>query len=190
MLLRLIFQTRLEDLLQQKAKSQRVDDLVRLDRVRGLLRTIFWRRRFLAERAALRQAEVNGTSSIIGLFSLLQLTTGLHTVPAIVFEGTPLTPPFGRPSLSLDTSAISISPTNAWRTPASSPPPVDLLSPRASSVGDHYDYTSSPTRNRLDASPTTGRRASMGDDFVAALGNSEWSKMMEEELANAEDEDQ
>ena len=42
---------RLEDLLQRKARKARLEDIVHLDRVRGLIKTIYWRRRFLKQRA-------------------------------------------------------------------------------------------------------------------------------------------
>lgn len=54
---------RIEDLLQWKAKEQRVNDLVSLDRVRGLLQTIFWRKRFLDHRVAVRAADNTGTQT-------------------------------------------------------------------------------------------------------------------------------
>jgi hypothetical protein len=41
---------RLDDLLMRRAKKERVTDLVNFDRVRGFLRTIYWRRKFLAHR--------------------------------------------------------------------------------------------------------------------------------------------
>nr|XP_019045668.1 high-affinity cell membrane calcium channel [Kwoniella bestiolae CBS 10118]OCF24598.1 high-affinity cell membrane calcium channel [Kwoniella bestiolae CBS 10118] len=53
----------LDDLLVRRAKTERVTDLVNLDRVRGLLRTIYWRRRFLASRDERRRtlnAEAEG----------------------------------------------------------------------------------------------------------------------------------
>lgn len=40
----------------RKQKEQKIEDLVSLEHVRGLLATKYWRRRFLAHRAA-RQAE-------------------------------------------------------------------------------------------------------------------------------------
>ncbi|WWD18487.1 hypothetical protein CI109_102939 [Kwoniella shandongensis] len=79
----------LDDLLVRRAKTERVTDLVNLDRVRGLLRTIYWRRRFLAtrdERKRTLNAEAEG-------------------IPAIVLEPMPVTPPlddqnpFNQPSL-------------------------------------------------------------------------------------------
>ncbi|KAK8858595.1 hypothetical protein IAR55_002824 [Kwoniella newhampshirensis] len=79
----------LDDLLVRRAKTERVTDLVNLDRVRGLLRTIYWRRRFLNSRDERRRtlnAEADG-------------------IPAIVLEPMPATPPsddqnpFNQPSL-------------------------------------------------------------------------------------------
>ena len=70
---------RLNDLLVRRARTERVTDLVNLDRVRGLLRTIYWRRRFLAsrdERSRTLNAEAEG-------------------IPAIVLEPVPATPPQG-----------------------------------------------------------------------------------------------
>ncbi|KAL7424030.1 calcium channel protein [Cryptotrichosporon argae] len=81
----------LDDLLVRRAKTERVTDLVNLDRVRGLLRTIYWRRRFLAARDEKRR------------------TLALHAegIPAIVLEPTPLTPPTlinASPAVSLESA--------------------------------------------------------------------------------------
>lgn len=46
---------RVDELLVRRAKLERVHDLVSLDRVRGLIRTIYWRRRFMAHLEAKRQ---------------------------------------------------------------------------------------------------------------------------------------
>ncbi|WVQ96668.1 hypothetical protein IAU59_003774 [Kwoniella sp. CBS 9459] len=67
----------LDDLLVRRAKTERVTDLVSLDRVRGLLRTIYWRRRFLAGREERRR----------------QLNAESEGIPAIVIEPMPSTPP-------------------------------------------------------------------------------------------------
>jgi hypothetical protein len=50
---------RLDDLLMRRAKKERVTDLVNFDRVRGFLRTIYWRRKFLAHRDEQRRV-LNG----------------------------------------------------------------------------------------------------------------------------------
>jgi hypothetical protein len=47
-----------------------VTDLVNLDRVRGLLRTIVCRRKFLAQQARSRAAEANGTSPMEGVLNV------------------------------------------------------------------------------------------------------------------------
>lgn len=68
---------RLDDLLVRREKTEKVTDLVNLDRVRGLLRTIYWRRRFLARRDERRRT----------------LNAEAEGIPAIVLEPTPATPP-------------------------------------------------------------------------------------------------
>ncbi len=63
-------------MLARREKTERVTDLVNLDRVRGLLRTVYWRRRFLAEsdeRRRILNAEIQG-------------------IPAIVLDPTPASP--------------------------------------------------------------------------------------------------
>ncbi|WVQ72778.1 hypothetical protein IAR50_002338 [Cryptococcus sp. DSM 104548] len=67
----------LDDLLVRRAKNERVMDLVNLDRVRGLLRTIYWRRKFIASRDARKRT----------------LNAEAEGIPAIVLEPTPATPP-------------------------------------------------------------------------------------------------
>ncbi|WWC70741.1 uncharacterized protein I206_104692 [Kwoniella pini CBS 10737] len=71
----------LDDLLVRRAKTERVTDLVNLDRVRGLLRTIYWRRRFLASRDERRRT----------------LNAEAEGIPAIVLEPMPATPPLEEP---------------------------------------------------------------------------------------------
>lgn len=49
----------MEELLHRQARMDTVDDLVSLERIRGLLSTVFWRRRFLQHRAeAARQRAI------------------------------------------------------------------------------------------------------------------------------------
>ena len=71
---------RLDDLLVRREKTDRVTDLVNLDRVRGLLKTIYWRRRFLAYRDERRRT----------------LNAEAMGIPAIVLDPTPSSPPDGR----------------------------------------------------------------------------------------------
>jgi hypothetical protein len=62
-----LMHARLDDLLDRRAKTERVTDLVNLDRVRGLLRTIYCRRRYLRLRDERRRAinEANGIPDIV-----------------------------------------------------------------------------------------------------------------------------
>ena len=69
--------SRLQDLLARREKTDRVTDLVNLDRVRGLLRTVYWRRRFLAARDEKRRT----------------LNVFADGIPAIVLDPTPVSPP-------------------------------------------------------------------------------------------------
>lgn len=50
----------LDELHVRRAKVERVKDLVNLDRVRGQLRTLYWRKRFLAVRKARNQGDEAG----------------------------------------------------------------------------------------------------------------------------------
>lgn len=100
---------RLDDLLARREKTERVTDLVNLDRVRGLLRTIYWRRRFLRsrdERRRILNAEAQG-------------------IPAIVLEPTPATPPMdqddGYPFTDVDISRSPSPPGSRNSTPSPSP---------------------------------------------------------------------
>lgn len=51
---------RLDELLQRQARTRRVEDVVHLDRVRGLLRTIHWRKKFLRHMEELRRKDAEG----------------------------------------------------------------------------------------------------------------------------------
>lgn len=53
-----------DELLIRRARMERVEDLVSLDRVRGLLRTIYWRRRFLRHRQEKRLFEARQSGAV------------------------------------------------------------------------------------------------------------------------------
>lgn len=55
---------RLDELLARKAKMERVQDLVNLDRVRSMLLGIYWRRRYLKTRAERYAQETPGRPDI------------------------------------------------------------------------------------------------------------------------------
>ena len=100
---------RLDDLLARREKTERVTDLVNLDKVRGLLRTIYWRRRFLVSRDERRRT----------------LNAEAHGIPAIVLEPTPLTPPMDNgedyPFSEIDISRSSSPSGSRHSTPSPSP---------------------------------------------------------------------
>ncbi|WRT67795.1 uncharacterized protein IL334_004769 [Kwoniella shivajii] len=115
----------LDDLLVRRAKTERVTDLVNLDRVRGLLRTIYWRRRFLAsrdERKRTLNAEAEG-------------------IPAIVLEPMPATPPLDE----FDRNPFHDSSRN--RSPqrdVSPSPPHSRISSPTQSTDLHHNIASHP----------------------------------------------
>jgi hypothetical protein len=75
---------RVDELLVRRAKLERVHDLVSLDRVRGLIRTIYWRRRFVAHqeerRAKQREAEQRLSHQIPAIY--VDTDTGSNPVYA------------------------------------------------------------------------------------------------------------
>ncbi|ORY24315.1 high-affinity cell membrane calcium channel [Naematelia encephala] len=105
----------LDDLLVRRAKTDRVTDLVNLDRVRGLLRTIYWRRRFLASRDERRRT----------------LNAEAEGIPAIVLEPMPATPPKDG-----DHDAYDHPLAHDMTTP-SPPPPPPILTQDLSSSQSH-----------------------------------------------------
>ncbi|ODO05658.1 hypothetical protein I350_04717 [Cryptococcus amylolentus CBS 6273] len=157
----------LDDLLVRRAKNERVMDLVNLDRVRGLLRTIYWRRKFIASRDARKRT----------------LNAEAEGIPAIVLEPTPATPPgendssFGSSKYNASYSAHakeelgrSPSPPSRGSSPAQSPTayyspshslPVTDLS--MASVPGPRSHPSSPTFHGSAMSmsrPDMGRKLS------------------------------
>ena len=71
---------RLDDLLMRRAKKERVTDLVNFDRVRGFLRTIYWRRKFLAHRDEQRRIlNGHGEGKISRTPSIVAHLTTRHT---------------------------------------------------------------------------------------------------------------
>lgn len=106
----------------RRAKKERVTDLVNFDRVRGFLRTIYWRRKFLAfqdERRRLLNAEAGGTSRSP---SLCRPLTELLGIPAIVLQPTPATPP-------MEDEADPFGDDNRDLAPSPSPPQSPVHSP-------------------------------------------------------------
>jgi hypothetical protein len=75
-----VLMKRLDDLLMRRAKKERVTDLVNFDRVRGFLRTIYWRRKFLAHRDEQRRIlNGHGEGKMFGAPSIVAYLTTRHT---------------------------------------------------------------------------------------------------------------
>jgi hypothetical protein len=139
---------RVDELLVRRAKVERVEDLVNLDRVRGLLRTIYWRRRFLRVHDEKRMLEAHNTG----------------TIPAIVLDGTEAVVGFdknGDPLQGYTASTPSILATVPEQTPPpaypyDTPPRVNtsgLVNPfdvsvSAASSNASYNTALSPTGER------------------------------------------
>jgi len=158
----------LEELLQRKARMARIEDLTNLDRIRGLIRTIYLRKRFLRHRDELRRAETD--------------------VPAIFVQTSDASSPPRSPRLQ------SVSPTpeaghsppgspirDSPRSPMVSTPSSGRLSPKGSPGEISSFFWPSP------GSPT--RDGSQEVDLVAGLGASAWGDLMSEALAEDERHD-
>lgn len=180
----------LEDLLVRRQKTDRVTDLVNLDRVRGLLRTVYWRRRFLKGREELRRtlnAEASG-------------------IPAIVLEPTVTTPPeYVDDPFASTAMPLGLDPSEQWRSPSpllSSPSasprlgpvsPVSISrSPPHSPSLFYADASRSPMLRQIsdssmlssdDAHSVSQRSSEDGvrpDGYLDAMATSVWGDMMRE----------
>lgn len=115
---------RLEDLMLEKAKSERINDLLDLDRIKGLLQMLYWRRLFMLERPATSQ--------------------GRADLPAIVLDDSGTD--------STQTANLSINTSLAGTKLSDRPPESPLLSPR-SATGRSSSRASSPQRRASDDGP-------------------------------------
>ncbi|WVR06351.1 hypothetical protein IAU60_003382 [Kwoniella sp. DSM 27419] len=193
----------LDDLLVRRAKMERVTDLVSFDRVNGLLRTIYWRRRFLALREERRQAAL----------------VDIQGIPTIVLEPTPLTPPLEARTDILDLANPaehrSSSPSSPVSWQASPSPPLDPqggshpLAPgqyfsaspffgrqspalSVSSAGRPAISRQGSSSSMLSSDDAHYRRDSpvdegVAEDYMGDMATSVWGDMMREAVDNAED---
>ena len=122
----------------RRAKTERVTDLVNLDRVRGLLRTIYWRRRFLDSREETRRtlnAEAEGQARLRSPMSTSLTVSG---IPAIVLEPIPATPPLfdgDNPFDQVYDRDLSPSPPSSHRTSPNNSPHARSVSLHSPEVG-------------------------------------------------------
>ncbi|EIW66778.1 hypothetical protein TREMEDRAFT_40774 [Tremella mesenterica DSM 1558] len=172
----------LDDLLIRRAKTDRVTDLVNLERVRGLLRTIWCRKRFLVAREENRRA-LNGEAM---------------GIPAIVLEPTPNTPeeenenPF---DTSIRETLSSPSPVDSRATsPAASPAlrPSPTLHTPGSTHSRYPSFSQNSMRTPLSRQPSDAsmlssedahRRAESVDEphtegYMESMATSVWGDMM------------
>lgn len=122
-----------DDLLIRRAKMERVEDLVNLDRVRGLLRTIYWRRKFVQSRA---------TSLVLGRES--------EGIPAIVLDPTS-TPPDDQLQATMydksEGSGVQVDPLIRVQTPERTGPSASPQTSPLSSPGKAPSESGSPEAN-------------------------------------------
>ncbi|OCF72967.1 high-affinity cell membrane calcium channel [Kwoniella mangroviensis CBS 8886] len=203
----------LDDLLVRRAKTERVTDLVNLGRVRGLLRTIYWRRRFLASRDERRRtlnAEAEGIPAIV--LEPMPATPPLdeidrnpfHNLPGELRETTP-SPPQSRMSsptpspevLSTGTHSHPLSPDLSFNNNASMSRHSPALSV-SSTTGNRPTHQSRPSLGRqtsngsmLSSEDAHYRRESPTEEFIAddyfdSMATSVWGDMMREAVDKEE----
>lgn len=123
--------SRLDDLIARRAKLERIDDLVNLDRVRGLLKTVYWRRRFIQHRDQQKRtlnAEADG-------------------IPAIVLE-----PMGSSPEIDTDDEHSGDRSRRSGESSRSISPPSSPSGKREASASPNLSPAGSPGRRTSDAS--------------------------------------
>ena len=201
---------RLEALQRRKTKMEQVDDLVSLERIRGLLRTMYWRRRFLQHQAEAKRLPLpaivleddggdraNDNDNDDEMPQTKENADNIDTqsddedVDAKRDDnGLPTPRARPRPNLSVDTRAPSKPPAPGKHSPAFTVGSGGLLSPRtptpnANAAGAVYgSQPNSPALSVRSArdSEYASRRPSMSDD-VHGPRSSGWARVTEDEAA-------
>ncbi|KAI0050088.1 hypothetical protein FA95DRAFT_1487881 [Auriscalpium vulgare] len=173
----------LKDLVVRTETNKLVTDLVNLDRVRSLLSTISYRRRFLAERQKVRLAKIG------------------RDLPAIIVDGLPTTPPMStRDITSASRHSVNMSPFSDPETPAMHREFYDTQSIAGSPTArlqrntrrqSDMSMLSTDLGLRYTRDLSTYRDSSMipdddSADVLATMQNSSWGAMM---LEAEEEED-
>lgn len=107
----------LQDLLVRNETNRLVTDLVNLDRVRSLFKTISYRRQFLAHLEKKRAEKYEKGNVIFCSPVIVSLNSCMTDIPSIVVENTPETPPMS--SQDIASAGFESSP-NASPTPRDS----------------------------------------------------------------------
>ena len=188
---------------------EQVDDLVSLERIRGLLRTMYWRRRFLEHQAEAKRPplpaivlEDNGDDAQgvhdnddtdTNASADADVTQSNNDIPDPISQddnGLPTPRARPRPNLSVDTRALSNPPAPGRHSPAFTIGSGGLLSPRtptpnANAAGAAYgSQPNSPALSVRSArdSEYASRRPSTSDD-VHGPRSSGWARVTEDEAA-------
>ena len=190
---------------------EQVDDLVSLERIRGLLRTMYWRRRFLQHQAEAKRLPLpaivleddgddgaNDNDEHDGTSHTKENADDIDTqgddenadLARRTDNGLPTPRARPRPNLSVDTRAISKPPASGKHSPAFTVGSGGLLSPRtptpnANAAGAVYgSQPNSPALSVRSArdSEYASRRPSMSDD-VHGPRSSGWARVTEDEAA-------
>ncbi|KAK4687032.1 voltage-dependent calcium channel, partial [Tremellales sp. Uapishka_1] len=175
----------LDDLLHRRAKTDRVTDLVNLDRVRGLLRTIYWRRKFLAsrdDRMRTLNAEADGIPAIVlqPMIATPPLDPGEFYSRAAM-DPSP-SPPLSRassPTVSPELRARTLqSPEMSFNTHRQSPS-LSVSGNRPRRLSNSSMLSSEDAHLRRD-SPSEENT----DVFMESMATSVWGDMMREAVDN------
>lgn len=123
---------RLDDLIARRARMERIRDLVNLDRVRGLLKTVYWRRRFVQHRDQKKRT----------------LNAEADRIPAIVLE-----PMGSSPEMDFDEyDAVGEGSNRSGETSRSASPPSSPTGKRGLSHSPALSAGGSPRHRVSDAS--------------------------------------
>lgn len=175
---------RVEDLLVRRARNERVDDLVNLDRVRGLIRTIYWRKRFLESRLKKQDGEYGLPTIVLEPIDSNEMSAppspqpsvhtidGQYPIPLQRLSSRPRTPPSADASPPL--SPYSSAPNSPSRSDGFSHDRSYLPSP---SQASHMSGFSSGSRMSGLSTEEASRHISVeetDEDVLHAMSTSVW----------------
>lgn len=148
----------LHDLVARTETNKLVTDLVNLDRVRSLLKTISHRRRFLKYLENKQRAEKYDKGRLVWYYVLVHWLSSITEIPSIIVEDMPGTPPLS--SRDISTAGLEEgspgSPTLAFRASQGDYPiSLDISTgprlQRGRRISDHSTYSLDP-RSRYSGS--------------------------------------
>ncbi len=196
------FVARLHDLVARTRTNKLVTDLVNLDRVRSLLKTISHRRRFLAHMERKRRSRFSMQGKRVEFMFLNIANIGAVDIPSIIVDPMPGTPPMStRDIASLADGSVSV-PSTPTPQQRFYPPDISLASDMSpgkglqrssrrisdismlgtSDFGFKFAYVFLRDSSRRIHTDSQSRRTSMSDDDTdgssvfssSAMQNSMW----------------